>query len=843
MKIISRLISFYDYLIIKRPYQSLIGLLLVIVFFSFSIQNFKMDASADSLVLENDQALKYFRSINKRYSTEDFVVLTFKPKNGIFNEVSLNILDELAKDLKNSVNDISSVLTILDVPLLNSPKIGFKDLMKEQRTLRTKDVDLDLAKREFSTSPLYKNLLLSIDATTTVIVVNFKKDNKYFDLLKERNDLREIKITRKLTSGEKILLKESEINFKNYSTEHSAKVKENIKNIRGVVSKYKDNASMFLGGVPMITSDMTDFIAQDIQKFGVGVFIFLVLILFIIFKSIRWVIIPLFGCIISVIFVSGLAGFIDWRITVISSNFPALLLVITMSMTIHLAVRYRELNCKNLNKEKKDIIAETIHYMFIPCVYTSLTTIVAFASLVVSGIRPVIDFGHMMTVGITSSFIITFIVFPTILMVLPNEIINEKSDITKNITKRFAFFSINNFGKIIFGSSLIFLISAFGISQIKVENRFIDYFHSDTEIYKGMLEIDEKLGGTTPLDIIIDKPSKKNAEEIFIEEEDDDDDDFELSDLADILGDDEDEIEGYWLSNPKLREIVKLHNFLEDQPETGKVLSLATLYKLAIGLNDDEPLSDLQVGAIKDSLSEEVREVLLDPYLSADETQTRITLRVIDSDKRLSRKEFIQRVENFLAKDMNYLEENFNTTNMLVLYNNMLQSLFSSQIQTIGFVFISIMFMFIILFRSFYLAVIAIIPNILPATFVLGFMGLKSIPLDLMTITIAAISVGIAVDNTIHYVIRFKREFSENKNYSESVKICHGSIGKAMYYTSSIIVIGFSILSLSNFIPTIYFGLLTGLAMLTALLASLTLLPSLLIMFKPLGKENINDVS
>ena len=843
MKIISRLISFYDYLIIKRPYQSLIGLLLVIVFFSFSIQNFKMDASADSLVLENDQALKYFRSINKRYSTEDFVVLTFKPKNGIFNEVSLNILDELAKDLKNSVNDISSVLTILDVPLLNSPKIGFKDLMKEQRTLRTKDVDLDLAKREFSTSPLYKNLLLSIDATTTVIVVNFKKDNKYFDLLKERNDLREIKITRKLTSGEKILLKESEINFKNYSTEHSAKVKENIKNIRGVVSKYKDNASMFLGGVPMITSDMTDFIAQDIQKFGVGVFIFLVLILFIIFKSIRWVIIPLFGCIISVIFVSGLAGFIDWRITVISSNFPALLLVITMSMTIHLAVRYRELNCKNLNKEKKDIIAETIHYMFIPCVYTSLTTIVAFASLVVSGIRPVIDFGHMMTVGITSSFIITFIVFPTILMVLPNEIINEKSDITKNITKRFAFFSINNFGKIIFGSSLIFLISAFGISQIKVENRFIDYFHSDTEIYKGMLEIDEKLGGTTPLDIIIDKPSKKNAEEIFIEEEDDDDDDFELSDLADILGDDEDEIEGYWLSNPKLREIVKLHNFLEDQPETGKVLSLATLYKLAIGLNDDEPLSDLQVGAIKDSLSEEVREVLLDPYLSADETQTRITLRVIDSDKRLSRKEFIQRVENFLAKDMNYLEENFNTTNMLVLYNNMLQSLFSSQIQTIGFVFISIMFMFIILFRSFYLAVIAIIPNILPATFVLGFMGLKSIPLDLMTITIAAISVGIAVDNTIHYVIRFKREFSENKNYSESVKICHGSIGKAMYYTSSIIVIGFSILSLSNFIPTIYFGLLTGLAMLTALLASLTLLPSVLIMFKPLGKENINDVS
>ena len=839
MKIISNLISYYDYLIIKRPYQSLIASLLVIVFFSFSIQNFKMDASADSLVLENDQALKYYRATNARYATEDFVVITFKPKNEIFNKVSLNLLDELAEDLKNNISDISSVLTILDVPLLNSPKIGFTDLSKEQRTLRTKGVDLDLAKKEFITSPLYKNLLMSTDATTTVIVVNFKKDKKYFDLLKERNNLREIRITRELTPDEKNLLKKSEINFKNYSAEHSAREKENIKSIRGIISKYKDNASMFLGGVPMITSDMTDFIAQDIQKFGIGVFIFLVLILFIIFKNIRWVIIPLFGCIISVIFVSGLAGFIDWRITVISSNFPALLLIITMSMTIHLAVRYRELNCKSLNKDKKDIIAETIHYMFIPCVYTSLTTIVAFASLVVSGIRPVIDFGHMMTVGITSAFIITFIVFPTILMVLPKEIINEKSDITKSITKKFAFFSIHNCGKIIFGSFLIFMISAFGISKIKVENRFIDYFHSDTEIYQGMLEIDEKLGGTTPLDIIIDKPFKEDTEEISL----DDDDDSEFDDLSELLGDEEDNIEGYWLTNPKLREIVKIHNFLEDQPEAGKVLSLATLYKLAIGLNDDEPLSDLQVGAIKESLSEDVREVLLDPFLSDDESQTRITLRVIDSDKRLNRKEFIQKVENFLVTDMNYSKENFNTTNMLVLYNNMLQSLFSSQIQTIGFVFISIMFMFIILFRSFYLAVISIIPNILPATLVLGFMGLKSIPLDLMTITIAAISVGIAVDNTIHYVIRFRREFSENKNYIESVKICHGSIGKAMYYTSSIIVIGFSILSLSNFIPTVYFGLLTGLAMLAALLASLTLLPSLLIIFKPLGKENINDVS
>ena len=830
MKISKKLTNFYDKTIIDKPHLSLIFVLSLIFFFSFSIPNFKMDASADSLVLENDQALKYHRATSARYGTEDFVVITFKPFKGIYNKDSLSILDNLSQDIKFSIDNVSNVLTILDVPLLDSPQIGFSDLGSEQRTLRTEGVDLDLVKKEFLTSPLYKNLLMSSDSTTTVLVVYFSKDSKYFDLLNKRNSLREIRLQRELSLNEQNLLKTYEIDFKDYSAKYALKEKENIKKIRQVVSKYKGDASMFLGGVPMITSDMTDFIAQDIKKFGVGVFIFLVLILFLIFRSTRWIIIPLFGCIASVIFVSGLSGYIDWRITVISSNFAAILLIITMSMTIHLAVRFRELKSKNKGQDNKSIVKEAVHYMFVPCVYTSLTTIVAFASLVVSGIRPVIDFGHMMTLGITSAFIITFIVFPTVLIILPNENVKEKNDLTRNITNSFASFSIKNYVKIILIALLVFIISAVGISKIKVENRFIDYFHSDTEIYQGMLEIDKKLGGTTPFDIIIDKPIKEDNEESNF----DLDEDFD--DLSELLGDKE-EIKGYWLTNPKFKEIEKIHNFLESQPETGKVLSIATLYKLATSLNENEPLSDLQVGAIKDSLSNDVKKVLLDPYLSENEEQTRITLRVIDSDKNLNRKEFIQRVENYLSEEMGYARERFNTTNMLVLYNNMLQSLFSSQIQTIGFVFISIMFMFVVLFRSFYLAILAIIPNVLPATLVLGFMGLKSIPLDLMTITIAAISVGIAVDNTIHYIIRFKREFSQNKNYSKTVEICHGSIGKAMYYTSSIIVIGFSILSLSNFIPTIYFGLLTGLAMLAALVASLTLLPALLIIFKPLGKE------
>ena len=229
------------------------------------------------------------------------------------------------------------------------------------------------------------------------------------------------------------------------------------------------------------------------------------------------------------------------------------------------------------------------------------------------------------------------------------------------------------------------LISAIGISKIKVENRFIDYFHSDTEIYQGMLEIDKQLGGTTPLDIIIDKPIREDIEANDFELDED------FDDLSELLGDNNEELPGHWLTNPTLKDIETLHTFLEAQPDTGKVLSIDTLYKLAKGLNDDEPLSDLQVGAIKDSLSSDVKKVLLEPYLSENEEQTRITLRVIDSDKNLNRKEFIQRVEN-VSEEMGYTSGSFNTTNMLVLYHNMLQSLFSSQYKQLDLFFIIFIF-------------------------------------------------------------------------------------------------------------------------------------------------------
>ncbi len=810
-------------------------MLIVIGFFSTFVPNFKLDASADSLLLENDQDLKYYRQTSARYASDDFLVITYKSKGDLLSESSLSDLNALQNKLE-ALDRVSDVITILDVPLINSPQMTMGELTQGIRTLHHPDVSKILAKQEFIESPFYRNLLMSPNGETTVLLVNFNRDQKYYDLLNSRNTLREIKLERSLSDAESIELEKATSAFSEYSALVAQNQKKDISDVRHIMNEHRANANMFLGGIPMITSDMIDYIDSDLKVFGAGVFIFLLLMLITIYRSVRWVALPLLGCSLAVVMMIGMLGFLDWRVTVISSNFVSLLLIITMSMTIHLVVRYREMHSRFPNENKESLVKQVVHFMFIPCVYTSLTTIVAFISLLVSNIRPVIDFGYMMTMGITAAFLITFILFPSVLMILKQGKSQNENDFTKTLTLSFASFTQKNTKKIILIASFIAIFSGFGIAQLQVENRFIDYFHEDTEIHQGMLEIDQQLGGTTPLDIILDADPNFIAQQESNQNLETEEDEF-LDDMDELFGDEDDQPPGFWFNKPKLAEIRKVHDYLDSLPEVGKVLSLTTLVRMAEIVNEGESLDDIQVGAMREALPSDVQDVLVRPFLSEDANQTRLTLRVIDSNHSLKRKDLIQKISHFLENEMGYSQDVFHITGMLVLYNNMLQSLYASQIQTIGFVFFSILIMFLVLFRSFSLAIIAILPNMLPAVLVLGFMGWKGIPLDMMTITIAAISVGIAVDNTIHYIVRFRREFPVDRDYLATVRRCHGSIGKAMYYTSITIIVGFSILALSNFIPTIYFGLLTGLAMFTALLSSLTFLPALLIALKPLGRS------
>jgi len=510
----------------------------------------------------------------------------------------------------------------------------------------------------------------------------------------------------------------------------------------------------------------------------------------------------------------GYLGWAQWSVTVVSSNFISLLLIITLSLIIHLVVRYRELAMIKPEAEQYELVSETVHSKFTPSFYTAITTMVAFGSLLVSGIRPVIDFGWMMVIGISLSFVLAFTLFPAALMLLPRLNTRSKKDMTGAVTAGIAHFIQHRTRATLLLFVGLIIVALTGIPRLSVENRFIDYYKDSTEIYQGMTLIDTKLGGTTPMDVIIDAP----ADEVLTEDE--------IYDVADITSN------SYWFNRDGLREVARFHQYLDELPETGKVLSVHTAMQMLESLNDGKPYNDFKLAVVYKRLPEDVKQALITPYLSADGNQLRFSIRLYESDKSLRRQELIEKIYFDLTNEYGLAPEQVTISGMAVLYNNLLQSLFRSQILTLGAVFGAILLMFIALFRAVRLSLAAIVPNIIAAGLILGLMGWIGIPLDIMTITIAAINIGIGVDDSIHYIHRFRGEFLQDRNFWEAIKRCHNSIARAMYYTSVTVVLGFSILALSNFIPTIYFGILSGLAMVTALIANLMLLPILIARFR-----------
>ena len=826
----SRLFRIYQNLVIEHPVISLGVLFLLAVFFALQGPNFKLDASAESIVLENDQDLRYYRSIREVYGSDDFLIITYTPDEDLLSPNSLSALKSLRDEL-SQLERVNTVVTILDVPLLNSPKVSISELTDDTtiNTLETPGVDKELARKEFRESPIYQNNLVSLDGRTTALQVNFKRDEKYKALLQARNQLREKKVsTSGLTENESKQLRKVTQEFNVYHAAVIETERQDIRTIRALMEKYRDTAQLYLGGVRMITADMISFIEHDITFFGIGVVGFLILALSYFFRKLRWVALPMSCCLISVTFMVGFLGLLDWRVTVISSNFISLLLIITMSLTIHLIVRYRILLDENPSANEKAVVLQTVKTMAKPCFYTAITTIVAFCSLVVSDIRPVIDFGWMMTFGILFAFALNFVYFPAVLCLLRPEKEISRPDATRSFTLAVAAFTQKNSRGIVVFCSGLAIVGAIGISHLEVDNRFIDHFKSSTEIYQGMELIDSQLGGTIPLDFVLDADSEffTSLEESKIRDEE----------FEDPFGDEQDTEEiTYWFNAERLDQVEIIHDYLEELPEVGKVLSIATGMKLFKQLNDGKMPEDYELAILRKWAPEPVKQALINPYLRQDGNQIRITMRLIESAPTLNRKALITKINDYLVNDMKFASTNVHPTGMAVLYNNLLQSLYTSQILTLGVVFISILGMFIVLFRSLSLALLAIIPNLLAACSVLGLMGWIGIPLDIMTITIAAITVGIAVDHAIHYIHRFQVEFVQRRQYLDTIKACHGSIGRAIYYTALTITVGFSILAFSNFMPTMYFGLLTGFAMLIALMSNLTLLPALLILFKPLG--------
>ena len=788
---------FYQKNIIEKPKIIFIILLLSLAGFGFFSKDFKLDASSETLLIEEDPDLKYLREITKRYNSKEFLVLTFTPNNEIISETSINNLLSLKYKIQ-SLDWVHSVVTILDIPLLNSTDKTLNERLQNFSTLKSDGIDKRRGFNEILNSPVFRNFVISEDGKTTGIIVNIKKNE----------------IPKEVTSKKEI---------ENYKDKFKKKNHQNIIEIRQIIKSYESAAKIHLGGIPMIADDMMSFIKSDILVFGIGVLVFIIATLWFVFKKIVWIIVPISSCLFSVIIMIGLLGLLGWKVTVISSNFIALMLILTMAMNIHMSTRFLQLKKEKPNLNKKELILVTTNKMFWPILYTVLTTICAFLSLIVSEIKPIIDFGWMMTIGLIVSFIITFTLLPTLISFVSDLSVNVNENKNSVFTNLLGKISINNKSIIIFISGIIFLISIFGISRLEVENSFINYFSKNTEIYKGMKLIDEKLGGTTPLEVIIKFPKKDDISE-------EEDDEWEENET-------ENDESKYWFTKDKIDKIDKVHNYLDSLPAVGKVLSFSSIIKVATQLNDNKPLGSLEMGVLYSKIPEAIRKQIVDPYISIENSEARINLRIKDSREDLRRNELIKQIKYDLINKIGLKEEEFKLTGVLILFNNLLQSLFKSQILTLGFVMIGIFGMFIILFKNIKLSLIGVVPNFIAAFFILGIIGIVKIPLDMMTITIAAITIGIAVDNSIHYIYRFKEEYKKIKDYKLTLKKCHSTVGVAILNTSITIVFGFSILILSNFIPTIYFGIFTGIAMMLAMISVLTLLPTLLLVFQPFGNK------
>ena len=787
------LAQIYKNNIIEKPKFIFLLLICFFLMFSFNSKNFRLDASSETLLIEGDPDLKYLNEVNQRYGSKEFLILTFTPKEEFTSDNSINNLLSLKYKLQ-SLDWVHNVITLLDIPLLNIKDETLTEKLQNFSTLKSEGINRQEGFNEILNSPVFRNFVISEDGKTSGIIVYLKE--------KAKEPIFQNK-------------KEKEI----YKDKLKEKNRQNIIEIREVIKSYSDNAKIHLGGIPMIADDMMTFIKSDIIFFGLGVFTFIILTLWFVFKKLIWIIVPISSCVLSVVFMTGLLGLLGWKVTVISSNFIALMLILTMAMNIHMSTRFLQIRKSNPDLGKSEVILMTTEKMVWPIIYTVLTTICAFLSLIFSGIKPIIDFGWMMTLGLLSSFIVTFTLLPTLLNFLEDRKVNVQENQNSKITLSLSKFSVNNKNTIFFVTIIVIILSVFGISRLEVENSFINYFKKNTEIYKGMKLIDDKLGGTTPLDIIIKFP--KNEEEIS---EIEDEDWGEIDD-----GDDE----KYWFTKNKIDKIDKVHKYLETLPAVGKVLSFSSITQVATALNDGRTLGTLEMGVLYTKIPDTIKKEIVDPYISIKASEARINLRVKDSMPELKRNELIKQINYDLENKLGFNKDEFKLAGVLILFNNLLQSLFKSQILTLGFVIIGILIMFLVLFKNIKLSLIGIVPNFIAAFFILGIIGILNIPLDMMTITIAAITIGIAVDNSIHYIYRFKEEFKKIKSYEKTVTYCHSTVGIAILNTSITIVFGFSILIFSNFIPTIYFGIFTGIAMLLAMLLVLTLLPSLIIKFKP----------
>lgn len=798
-------------------------------FFGYYAQYLSIDASAETLLLENDADLKLTREVHKRYISPDYLVIAFSPKEYMLSENTLTTIKDLKAALSR-VDGVESVTTLLDVPLLESPPQEIAEVVKNVRTLSSSDINKTMVQNELTTSPLYGKNLVSQDFKTTALLVNLQEDATYTKLLAQRNVFIELQEKRELTQEEKKDFEAAKKAFKEYNYGTRDKTHQLIENVRSTLDPFRESGELFLGGVMMIADDMISFVKDDIAIYGTAIMVLMVFMLWIIFRQVRFVILPLVVSLSAVLITTGINALLGLEVTVVSSNYVAMQLITTLSLVIHLIVSYREEYALYPDFSQKELLAITLKRMSVPSVFIILTSVAGFGSLMTCDILPIIDLGTMMNIGVSVSLIAAYLLFPSMMMLFAKKEPVLTFDKAFTLNTLFAATVEHHGKKIIVIVVAILGFSLFGTTQLIVENSFVNYFKKSTEIYQGMHKIDNNLGGTTPLEIVVTFPQAKEIDKPKSETPSD-----ELDSFADEFAEPDTSAQ-YWFTEQKMQTILKVHDYLLSLPEIGNVSSLGTLAKVGRILKEGKDFDGVELALMYNELSLEYKKILLLPYVNTEHNEARFVVRIVDSNKDLRRDELLAKIQTELETKVGLDPQNFKLVGMMVLYNNMLQSLFDSQIGTLGLALLLLGAMFLFLFRSLKIATVALMVNMVPISVIFGIMGILEIPLDIMSITIASIALGITVDNTIHYFYRFREELAVDGDYIASMHRAHATIAFGMFYYSLATIVGFLVLVTSNFIPTLIFGLLTVIVLLVAIVSDLLFSPLLVVTFKPFSK-------
>ena len=724
--------------ILEQPKLILFFLLILLSIAFYQGKKFQLDASADTLLIENDPDLNYLRSVNERYSSEDFFVVTYSPKQTL-NKSNINEFKKFVNEI-NNFRWVSKTISILNSPLFESSDKPLIEKIKDIEYITSKDVDFNKALKELKNSPIYKKLIINEDASVFGIVVYIKDNQEYLSALKLNKNFLDKKQKNQLTTLDKIQFEKHSIYLEKLKKQRNKEYEDYNAEIRSHIVNYKSQSSINLSGIPMIVEDLINYVKKDIAIFGSGVFIFMLITLWIIFRDIKWVIFPLLSCLISIAFMIGTLGYLNWKVTVISSNFISIMLVLTMEINIHYIQRYKQFQNLYPKKTETQLTQLTSNGIFQSILYGVFITIIGFLSFIFCDIRPVIDFGYMMSVGLIISMLVTMILLPSLIIQFKPKIAKKNKTKDSKFFKNLANFAINQKLLIIFSSAAILLASFYGSSKITVENSFINYFNKNTEIYKGMKLIDEKLGGTTPLEIIVkfkETSSKKDSSDDF----------FETSNSDEFK-------DSYWFTNFRTETITNVHKYLESLPEIGKVLSFYSVIQMGEKINANKKLGSLEMAILYSKLPDDIKKNIVTPYISIENNEARFSVRVVDSNPNLNRKELLKKIQNHLEENLKISNDDFKVTGVFVLFNNQLQSLYKSQIQTLSFSYFGILVALFILFRSWKLSLIASAPDIVASMLILGSLGFLKIPLDMMTITIATIVMGIGTRAGIYYINR-----------------------------------------------------------------------------------------